>query len=647
MAQRYEHAGSVRINSENYRLVRLSGHQQAYTHDFVDEPTYAGGLPPMESEPTYTWHLGGFKSRQGIIGTSEYGLNTDGRWPFRLVPAPLINSITVQASASGSWIRGAVAGEGVGASYYWVCTTVAVYRIHKTTLAVVKSVEGFLGQTTPDDFGYPVQLFTWDGEVYCVAGNGQPNRMWKLTTINSGGPDTWSSAYSGNRAEITWAGKGNQRLFKVRTASSTADTCTLKNIAAGLDIRDEDNWADEVEVPGTARLFPGVTAYEKTAIARTEKGLFGVEEDGTAVNILKRLPPTSSSSVKGTMQTIEPYLYVSHSHGLFRWLPGLAESAGLEIEILNESPVSGQITAMASIGPWIFAGLQTASGVMHILVGRERRAGEQGFGPMVWDTLISFTGSTSINSFEFLDVIEPGWFGAGSGVLLLAFDYSDDTDAKLGYIKVPITGGAPEIDSSSYRFALSGTRYSVRYRWDDWRSKDFPKIVVVGEDVTASVYWDVAYSIDGGAWQTTDAAGSTMRVSSDGLHEFFLPTTASGREIQLRFTYTSNSSTACGKLLFYEPFAIPQSKKVPAITLHLLLEEGLHHDEATEQRTPLTQFADLSALVEQAAAVATYGPWGENKSANIRRLRIVQTEQEVDDNPAFIVELMLQLRETS
>ena len=52
------------------------------------------------AEGTFTWHLGGLKSRPGIPGTSEYGKNTDGRWAFRLLPSAKINTLTLTSSAS-------------------------------------------------------------------------------------------------------------------------------------------------------------------------------------------------------------------------------------------------------------------------------------------------------------------------------------------------------------------------------------------------------------------------------------------------------------------------------------------------------------------------------------------------------------------
>ena len=90
MVSKPKHVGTIRIGTtdalgEDYLLAETD-EQQAWQEQYLHEPPWAEGLPPMLSSPQETWHLGGLKSKEGVPGTSEYGQNTDTRFPFRLLP---------------------------------------------------------------------------------------------------------------------------------------------------------------------------------------------------------------------------------------------------------------------------------------------------------------------------------------------------------------------------------------------------------------------------------------------------------------------------------------------------------------------------------------------------------------------------------
>ncbi|KKK62880.1 hypothetical protein LCGC14_2999900, partial [marine sediment metagenome] len=97
MVSRLKHVGTVKIGAESYLLAQTDD-QQAWQEQYLHEPPWLEGLPPILSEPAETWHLGGLKSKQGIPGTSEYGQNTDARFPFRLLPGPEVNNVTLTNS---------------------------------------------------------------------------------------------------------------------------------------------------------------------------------------------------------------------------------------------------------------------------------------------------------------------------------------------------------------------------------------------------------------------------------------------------------------------------------------------------------------------------------------------------------------------
>lgn len=773
--------GTIILDGKRYRLNRKIDSNQvpstfALTQRSLNDPPYSEGLPSVLSDLSFTWHMGGFKSRQGVVGTSEYGVNTDGRWPFRLAPGPQISTVTLTGS------DGQVCYVWLSGTYIYVVTeTDRLYRINRITGAAQLLMSGGItfgtSEGTSEGYGgQPIAGFYWSGVDYWIdsakrilpigvlnsptgagastqwtpsAGSNWQNvddgvvpdddttynasatlnqrdmfacggaarstadiRLWvgarvrrtdttgadpgiKLS-VRSGAtngdsiefilPDdtdwhtlwyywdldpstaaNWTEA-NAEAAEIGYilstapgAGEvritqlfktfgysdakeaqahevvaGPRRLFKVD--STDLINGTLKNLVPGLDVMDESQWGDSVTIPDmpkTPSAFIGhvIAPYQKTVIVNCNRGIYAVDDDGRGIQIINRL-----SNGANNMYPLDPWIMISHTHGLIRWMPGLVESVGLENEILNESPVRGNIYGMAAIGKWLYCGLQPPTGNSHIIVGREVQGNEPAYGPMVWDTLIEL--GSSARPITLVADTTSFW----GHVLVFPRNSAD-----IGYCIFPATqGGAPDIDSSSYRFSTSGTRFSPRYRFDDWKAKSFSRVQVKGQGLDANTYWEIAYSIDGGAWVTTDINGATMRVNSNSLTTFLLPTTATGAEIQFRFTYTGASATAAGYLTYFEPFAIPQSNKTFSTTVELLLEgEQAYEDGSRETRTPVQQYNDLKALTETGAVDATV-PWSESAVTIVARgLELTEMRQDGNGAPRFVVQLGLQDREAA
>ena len=598
----YELAGDVEINGEVYQLVRLSpqpgqpASNLSYKADYLDEPPWADGAPNLVSDPSFTWHLGGFKSRQGIPGTSEYGQNTDGRWAFRLLPSAKINVVTLTASVANP----TSIFEALG--YIWVVAGRYVYRINPADDSIVQS----------KDFGASVlgtMGLRWETDVGLVCTNETTNSLYKVAAIGS--PDTWTQTCD---VEAYLLAAGINRLFKI------TKTGELKNIVTSLDPMTDANWADQVQVGETSTLPTSLLAYERTVFIGKPEGLFGVGDDGFGLPLIKRIA-READNCRG-MTIYDPWVLVPHIRGLYRFVPGLVESCGLEKELLNESPVAGRWTALAIDGEWVYGAVGVGSNT-YILAGRDRRGGEAGFGPMIWDTWLYFAATCKAAWISALTSPARFWFGHGNDI---------------AYVKLSDFPGATE-------YALSGSRFSAKLRFDDWNSKDFPKIDLVGKNLSTTKYWDVYYSIDGGAYSNLDVDGAAMRVNSDGRRTFFLPTTAVGRETQFRFDYISNSSSNPPELNFIEPFAVPQSKKTPVVAFHLALEQGVRHDRSIESRTAVDQLDALETLEESPSAVATSGPWGESVNAWIKKVKVVDISQQGVYDPVLVVEVSMQLRE--
>jgi hypothetical protein len=624
--------GLISINGIKYRLARDAS-KIPYKRSVLPEPPWSEGEPLIISDETITWHRGGFKSKQGITGTSEYGENSDARWPFALVAGPQIQTITL-ATSTNEPLRGVVDFRGGtpevanADDYLWAWSDDTIYRINKSTQAVTVSLTTGLSIV--------VQLIFWEGDLYAVEAN---DGLLRLTAIGS--PDTWDVT-NDVLNPVGLVQHGN-RLAKARLLT-TPDQTQVQNIVQGLDPTVAANWADEVLIPGaplyitSTHAGPAIVAFDKTVIIRTFEGIFGIEEDGTPVNIMKRLPgPTY------TMKTIEPYIYISHSSGLYRWYPGSLEACGLEQEILNESPVIGPVVALEAIGKWIFASIENAisSNDNYLLVGREAEAGEQSLGPIIWDTFLNL-GQLPL----------PYWLYASdqwdSGYDTLFFPYGGSSNTVLGFINMTITGGAPPWLDTTFLYPKeqSAERYTVRYRFNDWHDKDFVKVAIKCKDCASARKWAIAYRIDDGSWVTTDINGSTMEVTDDDLHEFILATTASGMEIQFRLTYTgtTTSTTNASRVVYFEPFARPQSQKSVIHDVVLIIQNDLMKTGGREQQTAEASLANLTSLEETASPVTVVLPWGSSINASIRSVEVSQTLQTGEGSHTYLASVTMEER---
>ncbi|KKL12581.1 hypothetical protein LCGC14_2534300, partial [marine sediment metagenome] len=111
--------------------------------------------------------------------------------------------------------------------------------------------------------------------------------------------------------------------------------------------------------------------------------------------------------------------------------------------------------------------------------------------------------------------------------------------------------------------------------------------------------------------------------------------------------FTGDSNTAPPELSYFEPFAVPQSKKVPINIIQLHLSRDTKLDIGQEARSAAEQLSDLTTLDETSAPLKASGPWGEKKDMYLKSLRLISVLQEPDSETEYLVELALQERKVS
>lgn len=585
--------GTLTLDGQIYRLVRVpqQGGEEpyAYTREYLAEPPfdvrggYWQGVPKMLSAPQDSWYYGGFKSRQGIDYTSEYGQNTDTRWPLRLMPGPKLTTITLTDSTDSPICF----FEALG--YIFVVTARYVYRIDPTTSVVTKSKD-FNG------LGIPFWGFTGlNGHGY-VSVTGAAAALWEVTTIGS--PDTWVGVTT-----VTIAARsciGINRLFSVDING------LLRNISVGLDPLDTAKYADSVQVGRTDTTPSSIVPYDRSVIVGKPEGVFGVGEEGFGIPLIKRM--TFDPVGPHGMINFDPWVLIPHPRGLYRWQPGQVTSAGLEVELLNESVVRGRIWSMVSDGNSVYAfvGQNSTLGYnsdVYMLHGRERKSNEPGFGPFIWDTLVYVPALGDGATFT----VYASHVSNLSTTPRLYFGYGKN----LRYFKLSAAGGGPDVNGSDYEFATSGNRYTVKYDFNDWGDKDFSKVLLVTKDCDADNYWIVNYSVDGGAFSDLDSSGTQMRANTNGRHSYTLPTTAVGRQIQYRFDFVYDGSGVVPEILYFEPFATPRPRFMSVVTAHLVLDQPIMGMGTYQELSPGEQYDALVALMARSSSFQSLGPWND------------------------------------
>ncbi|KKL18966.1 hypothetical protein LCGC14_2470200, partial [marine sediment metagenome] len=317
MLESLQQVQTIQLGSEFYQLVEVLGEHPrlAWEETFEDENAYQGGTPNILFAGADTWHMGGFKSREGFPGTSEYGQNTDARWPNKLIPGPKVTGITLTNSVAQPY------GFFEAFDQLFVIAGVRIFRIDPSDDSVTLSKSVSPGTC----FG----ATAWEGTgIVGVETTSPSSTLYRVTAIGS--PDTWGSG----TAEALRVASGLDRLFKVSKDG------VLKNCLTGLDPTSEANWSDEVQCGSTQSTPTGIVAFERTALVGKPEGLFGVGDEGKGIPLITRMAPNSGNC--WGMHVVEPFVLVPHHRGTFRYMPGWVEAAGIERETLNESSVRGR-----------------------------------------------------------------------------------------------------------------------------------------------------------------------------------------------------------------------------------------------------------------------------------------------------------------
>lgn len=343
---------AIRIGNLRLELAATSGNWQEGIIPLTEGDPGQGGAIVLD-----TAHAGYGDSRGVLAGHYEYAVDIDASVPQLLRPSPLRTDIAVGGTA-------AVSGAFDVGSYTWLLAGQYVRRLNPADNSLLTVIDAGAGNTVKSGVA-------WNGKGYVAAGG----TLYEITP-----PSTVASAAIA--ADVLAVGLS--ALYKAsgaQVSKATANPLVAANWSAPTTFGDPS-------VPVT-----WMAEYGRFLFVAKEDGLWALDADFNAVNVLPELAPYRHSDNGRCMQAWHGLLMVPHRQGLYAYSVGEVLPVGPERLETNESPAAGRVVALASAGRWLYAALQAGNDT-YVLAGRERDGGAGGPGPMLWHTVWQLPSAT-------------------------------------------------------------------------------------------------------------------------------------------------------------------------------------------------------------------------------------------------------------
>jgi hypothetical protein len=502
--------GAVSIDAHPYRCIERTLDEVLPLADQIRT-----GLTNSDRSDKYetasrfvSWHLGmGLGEIRDATdqGRIHYSSNVDPRFRGQLILGP-------QLSAAMTFTDGATAESKVqfieynGGEY-----AIGLRYVHKYN-------EGTDKWDTSKDMGATAAAIKGAAVVYgdyLVVGAGSAVNYWRLFTNG-----TWDQPYATNNPSL-FALVGNT-LWMVYNSNQEASSVNMTT------------WTTAVAIGESRHAATLITDYNGNPLVGKGEGLF--EYDGTKVS--NRLPELASVLNAANCRGGKPSrgkLYLPVGPALWQYTSDAVQTEGkptrsaeyLAAGISRESSseVRGSIVDLWPDIDFLWGILAAQSGNYYITAYDYNPTAGQG-----WHQ-VAKTGTTAVTAL--------GRFQPATGNPRLF--YSEGTAIK--YFLLPKNALNPYVDAG-YRYALTGDIYlPVEADTFDDVVKAYLSVKINADNITATRYVDVAYSVDGGVEATLG------RVTTSGISTLFFPSSTIGRRISLHLHFVTNDPTITPRVL--------------------------------------------------------------------------------------------------
>lgn len=501
------------------------------------EARYAPYAPTIEIPMVWnSWHRGFGDEEKLDEARYYYCQNLDCRFEGKVFPSLEVKSLALPVGTASGPVKKFVEMRG----HLYAFNDDYVFAID----AAGNSIATDYNFTTPpaDETRSPiVDACAYNGEL--IVSFGYQKDAWSMTTAHLG---VWGAATWGGGS--LWAADALTPVWARMTGVKLGYMVTFRDRLNATSAENQVRWCSQspqVSTNWTAPYYIGDPGTEITSLGELGEmlyvgkrdGLYALGDDGLAVQITPELRAPEHADNCRNMRGWHGSLWVPHMRGMFAYRSlgssgFTVTSCSLGSRAGQSSPIRGIATAVTGDDRWLYVALWTGDDT-YILAGREVRAGEEVYSPLLWHPLW-YLPDERVHS---LHIGATGtsprlWIGAGTGIKYVDLPYGTDN---------------PTQDGSSV-YEGDGTLYLSRHSWNspDTR-KLFKSVEILADRLQPSQYIDVWYRPDNlRTWRPVGgSAGSSNRATISPRHVLsFGPSGVAARRIEFRLDIHCSATTA-------------------------------------------------------------------------------------------------------
>jgi len=530
----------IKLNGHGYLLARegqLGANGRAWAVESVGsaigqqsatEATYSPMAPIIELPMVWdSWHRGFGDEEKLGEGRYYYSQNVDCRFEGKAFPALQVNTLALPGGTAAGHVLKFVELQ----NQLFAFNDRYAFQIYAAQNSIV----------IHKDFGSDAAITdacAFNNELIVARGYQDDAYSFSLGNVWIWGRSRWggTAVWGHERNAPEWAVMLGIKLgylapFRDRLNATTSDS-EVRWCSQGPQIGGNWTAAYRIGDPGTSITSLGELG-EMLYIGKRD-GLYALGSDGYAVQITPELRTPAHIENCKNMRAWHGSLWVPHQRGFFAYRSlgnsgFTVTSCNLGARAGQSSPVRGVVTAIAGDDRWLYIALWTGSDT-YILAGREVRADEDAYAPLVWHPLWHLDERVYSLHIGATGLMPRLWIGAGQGIKYVDLPYGTDNP----------------LQDDSCTYGSTGTLYFSRHSCNAPSiRKLFKSVEIIADHLQNSQYIEVWYRPDNlRTWRPLGFVNGQNRATRSPSH--ILSCGSEGvlaRRIELRLDIHASSSS--------------------------------------------------------------------------------------------------------
>lgn len=574
-----ERRWDVMLNGVGYLAMRENG-VPVWRTDAIPELANQA-LTLSEQERRYSSLHGGFGHSHYLApDTYHYAVAMDATRPRQLIMGPLVTTFAANAAVTGFFEQ---------QSALYVLGGQYAQQVNLST----DLCETPNGAGAGKDFGSGTTTVAVNFDSLVHVFFSSSTNAWTFDTEPD--PDTWTQANTnsikGSYGARFWSENAGAYVL-ARSYTDGSGNPVVAWLSQGGTF-DSTNWSAAYVVGDKTKAVTGLAADHRMLWVAKRDGLYYIDgRTGRSIRVIEPYPVDDNNGV-GLFVDSGGRVYYPALSGLLRYDP----NSGEVVEITpgrglgNASPIYGRVTALRQYKGSLYAAVYNGTD-SYLMVGREREAGEFGFGPLVWHGALARTAAGQITAMWVTGLTSPPRL------------YWGDDDGNVSYIRLP-AGAENPLQDSGYRYAASGSLYlpadnmgTPGTRWA------LAGLVIENDGLNSTTYCSIYALLDNGSYQFVGNAQASGRCWVP------IPSTGDWRfsNLALRLDFTNPSNTSSPKIRAVSVRAAQRLavRDLIQTTLHCS-ERAFDHYGVQSRLTGAEQLAALQGLCTEGAV--TLSDW--------------------------------------